>query len=201
MPGGRLTWVLQRGLGERDRLRLVAAIDDLGLCREEVTVAPFSHEAAGPLPLIEGPCLVYGSGGLLAWARRQGWAPAGWDGESVSANRVVALLGPLALNHGAVVTTWSGTVSATREQGWTRVFVRPDAETQEFPGRVMDVEELDAWVGQLRAVDYLDESDSAALVSPARSLGREWRLFVVSGGVVASAPYAQGGEPRPGPPA
>jgi hypothetical protein len=198
---GDLTWVLQRGLGKRDLTRLAAAIDTLGFRREEVAVVPFSHEAASPLPHIEGPCLVYGSGGLLALARRQGWQPAGWDGEGFSASRVAAALGPLALNHEAVLTTWSGIAAAGRAQGWTHVFVRPDAETKEFAGRVMRVDELEAWVAQLRAIGYLKESDSAALVAPPRTLGREWRLFVVEGKVVASSQYARGGEPAIGPPA
>jgi hypothetical protein len=201
VPCGDLTWVLQRGLGERDRSRLAEAIDALGLRREEVAVVPFSHEAASPLPAIEGPCLVYGSGGLLALARAQGWRPAGWDGDGFSGSRVAEAVGPLALNHGAVLTTWSGTATAARAQGWTRVFVRPDAETKEFAGRVIGVDALEAWVGQLRAVGYLEESDSPALVSPARTLGREWRLFVVERKVVGSSQYARRGEAELGPPA
>jgi hypothetical protein len=164
-------------------------------------VVPFSHEAASPLPHIEGPCLVYGSGGLLALARRQGWRPAGWDGEGFSATQVAAALGPLALNHGAVLTSWAGVAEAARAQGWAQVFIRPDAETKEFAGRVVGVDELEAWIGRLRAIGYLEESASAAVIAPARTLGREWRLFIVDGKVVASAQYARGGEPVLGPPA
>jgi hypothetical protein len=111
MTGDELTWVLQLGLGRRDRDSLVAAVSELGLRLEEVAVVPFSHEAAGPLPRIEGPCLVYGSGGLLPLARRQGWRPAGWDGEGFAASRTDEALGSLALNDGAVLTPWSGVVA------------------------------------------------------------------------------------------
>lgn len=199
MSSAGVTWVLQYGIGERDRLRLEAAIDALGLRREVVKVVPFSHEAAGPLPRIDGPCIVYGSGGLLTLARRQGWRPGGWDGDEFSASRVSEALGVLALNHGAIVAQWSGLVEAARSLGTARVFARPDAETKEFPGGVLELDEFDAWVQRLRAVGYGEGSQGAVLVAPARRLGREWRLFVAEGEPVASAQYAREGEPEQGP--
>lgn len=200
VAGDDLTWVLQQGaIGAADRDRLAAAIRAGGWRLEELAVVPFSHEPAGPVPSIAGPCLVYGSSGLLALARRLGWSPAGWDGEGFAASAVARELGPLALNGEARAVPWSRAAEAAEAAGWGRVFVRPDAEAKEFAGRTMDAADLAAWVGRLRAQGYFAERDPAVLVGPVRRLGREWRLFLVDGRVVASGQYAQGGEPARGP--
>lgn len=193
--GNDITWVLQKGaIGARDYGRLITEIHARGERLEEVSVIPFIHEPAGVLPEISGPCLVYGFSGLLTLARREGWGPAGWDGEGFESAAVSRALGPLALNSDAVLTTWSQSAITAREAGWTRVFVRPNAETKEFAGRVTNVEELTEWVERLHAVNYFEAQDSEAIVAPAQRLGREWRLFVVGKRVVASSQYAQAGE-------
>ena len=196
MDFGRLTWVVQsNAIGQSDLNVIAASIKGLGCRLELLRVVPFLHQAVGRIPDVSDPCIVYGSSGLLALARRQGWAPAGWDGAAFEAATVNQELGPLSLNNDAIDTTFSKVADVARTAGWEKVFVRPNAESKEFPGRTFSTGELQAWVAQTQSAGYFDTKDSPALVAPYRPLGREWRVFLVDGLVVCYSQYADQGEP------
>lgn len=190
-----VTWVLQENaIGRRDLDAISGHLEEIGVRVECVRVIPFSHEPADPIPSIDGPCVVYGSSGLLSLARRIGWTPGGWDGPAFSASSVLGAFGALALNAEAVVTRWSDVARRARERDWSTVFVRPDAETKEFAGAVYEADELERFVSRLHSAGYLDREDATALIAPVRELGSEWRAFVVDRRVVSISRYSVGGE-------
>ncbi|WP_421725579.1 ATP-grasp domain-containing protein [Bauldia sp.] len=191
-----VTWILQsNAIGQGDYNALTKSIGTLGCRLETLRVIPFDHEPAEPLPDIDGPCIVYGSSGLLRIARENDWIPGGWDGPAFAAGETRDRLGEIALNGDAVTTTWSDAARVARQAGWTKVFIRPDSETKEFPGKVYGLPDLEAWASKLVRVGYFDNNDNAALVGQAWDLGREWRVFVVDGELVSFCQYADGGIP------
>ncbi|MHA3978851.1 ATP-grasp domain-containing protein [Halovulum sp. GXIMD14794] len=195
-----VTWVLQsNAIGAADMDALLAHLREMQVRVETLRVVPFSHAPADPVPQITGPCVVYGSSGLLALARREGWSPAGWDGDGFSASCTVARYGDRALNHGAVRTTWAEAAGVARRAGWARVFTRPDAETKEFAGTVHSLTSLEAFAARLEASGYLEGQGADMIVAPARMIAREWRAFVVCGRIVAVSRYAVNGIPDPEP--
>jgi len=194
MKFNNLTWVLQsNAICDSDLKYLSECIEKHKIRLELLKIIPFSHEPAGSKPEIIGPCIVYGSSGLLKTAHRFGWVPSGWGGEQFDAHFVNKRLGKLSLNHRAKRTIWSEAEGVARSQNWRRVFVRPDSETKEFPGKVFEIEELGLFLRKLKKSGYLKDNDNAAIVAPAVSLGREWRIFVVDGKQISACQYASDG--------
>jgi len=187
----KLTWVLQsNAIGEVDQHVLSDCILKSGHAVELLRVIPFSHEPADPLPTIEGPCIVYGSSGLVKLGHAASWLPCGWDGNAFEIDEVNRSLGEFALNSGALRTTWSQTYDIAKSKNWDSVFVRPVSETKEFPGQVFKTRELKDWVEKLNSSGYFDTNDNPAMVGPELALGREWRVFVVGGKQIAGCQYA-----------
>ena len=156
---------------------------------------PFSHEPIGEPPGVTGRCIVYGSSGMMNLARRMVWSPGGWDGPAFSMQRLIEELGSLALNADAVVTPYSKAAETIQRLGWGEIFIRPDAERKEFPGELCSVDQVRSLIQRLDDVDYFAGGDNPIILATPKSLGREWRAFVVDGKVVEISLYAEGGEP------
>lgn len=193
-----LTWVLQsNAIGKRDLDLMTTVINESGFHVEALCVIPFSHQPADPVPNITGPCLVYGSSGLLKFAHQAGWKPAGWDGPQFEVEFVNERLGNLALNHDAILTVWSDALSVVQAKGWKKVFIRPNSETKDFPGQIFEVVELASWIGKLEHAQYFENNDNAVVVAPIKDIRREWRAFVVNGDLVSMCQYAVSGSYKP----
>lgn len=192
-----LTWVLQsNAIGEDDLSSLTDCILKLGHKVEFLRVIPFIHEPADDLPKIDGRCIVYGSSGLVKLGHAANWLPCGWDGETFELDVVNNALGKASLNFGATKTVWSQTFETASANGWEAIFVRPVSETKEFPGQVFEIDRLRDWVEKLNASGYFEANDNPAMIGPALTLGREWRVFVVGGQQVAGCEYANRGSPE-----
>ncbi len=198
------TWILQENaIGSADLKRMSRCIERQGMRVEFVRVVPFSHELVGKPPIISGRSICYGSSGLLRAARQSRWQPGGWDGERFSLQWTNNAVGRLSLNRDADFVPWSQTVELAEQKGWDRLFVRPSAESKEFPGRVLNFAEFRSWWEGLQRIDYFKDNDALACIGPCRELGREWRFFVVGSRPIAASQYAVDGAPSstPGAPA
>jgi len=197
MRNQKLTWVLQsNAIGEEDQSSLINCILKLGHKVELLRVIPFIHEPADTLPKIDGPCIVYGSSGLLKLGRSKSWMPCGWDGKAFELDVANGVLGKTALNFGAIKTVWSKTYKTALLNGWKTVFVRPVSETKEFPGQIFEIEQLQNWIVKLDESGYFKDNDNPALIGPALTLGREWRVFIVDGKQISGCQYANCGIPE-----
>ena len=194
------TWIVQSGvLGPRPEEALLSALATLPVRVERMRVVPFAHVPADQPPQVDGPVFVYGSTGILACAQALGWAPGGWDGEAFSQQATLDAYGPLALNHAARATTWDQAAATARAAGWDRAFVRPDSEAKAFPGRVLDLDALDAFAASLAKAHHPDATGTPVVVAPVQDIAAEWRLFVVMGKIVAASRYAVERAPNPAP--
>lgn len=196
LRGSLPTWVLQAdAFSPGEFLALRNAAFRLGCPVEQVRIVPFSHEPVERVPHVDGPCIVYGSGGMLDLARSCGWAPGGWDGPAFSMRRAIEALGSLALNADAVFTTYSHASAELEGLEWSSAFLKPDAESKEFPGEVYTRAGLKEHVQRLSTIGYFEERDNAVLLAVPKRLRREWRVFVVAGRVVEASLYAVCGSP------
>ncbi len=189
-----IDWIIQQNIiGTGDHDNLIKSITHVGDRFHELRLVPFVHEAAGPIPAIQGPCIVYGSSGLLDFARRQGWSPAGWDGPGFDATILIERLGRLALNAEARECSLREAVRIAHENGWGRIFIRPVSETKAFAGQVLALSELESWTASWLLDAEMAAASLRVIVAPARRLGREWRFFVVAGQIVSVSQYAYAG--------
>lgn len=67
------------------------------------------------------------------------------------------------------------------------VFVRPDSPLKPFSGRVLNVSDLS--LGALDHGFYYDDERLPIVVSDVRTVGREWRLVVGQGQIIAGCEY------------
>lgn len=194
MQYDHLTWVFQsNNINGKDRSALKQAAIQLGCKTEELGIVPFSHGSIEPPPLIEGCCVVYGSGGLLKLANREGWKPAGWDGSKFDTSEVLANFGSLALNGNGKEVLLSNTAVEAAANEWEQIFVRPVSESKEFPGTVYSLHELQERVEKLRSSNYFESQNNLMLIAPFKKLGREWRAFVVDHKLISISQYAESG--------
>ncbi len=190
-----ITWVVQSGaIARSDFDALVRSVEQVGCRLETLQLVPFSHEVVGELPEVTGPCLTYGSSGLLSVGRQAGWRPAGWDGNRFSMSATIDALSERTVNRKAKFCRLADAAETVRKAGWAQAFLRPDSETKTLQGRTYKLEDLSNWLDQLHAAGDLSIADEWMVVAPALALGREWRGFVVDGQVVSVCQYADQGE-------
>ena len=77
-----------------------------------------------------------------------------------------------------------------------RVFVRPDSPLKPFSGRVVSTGSMT--LADLDHGFYYDDDHLPVLVATAKTVGREWRLVVADGMVVAGCEYDSARRGRPG---
>jgi hypothetical protein len=121
------------------------------------------------------------------------WSPGAFcDAESLAYSAWADRLADVLVNRRWLRTTARALADAPRAVADTlgatdRLFVRPDSPLKPFAGRVLAVESV-----SLAALDhgfYYDNADLPVVVAPAVEVGREWRVVVVDGRVVATGRY------------
>lgn len=184
-----VTWILESNVfAETCFDEMVAHLTERGLPHHIVRIIPFVHEIEGKTPVIEGPCVVYGSIGVQKLAAKHGWTPGVFPiPTEVEAQ---AALGDLYLNADAVRMKMSEVNDYLSGRTGT-VFIKPDTDTKEFAGQVIDAASFASWYEGMLESGYLDANDFPVVVSEPKKLGCEWRVVVVDGRIVTSSLYRQ----------
>lgn len=184
-------WILQDNLinpTTRDQVRQLLA--ERQVEHTLVRLVPFFHQIDGEMPNPVGPVFVYGSTGLGAVAKHQGWAPGYFD-ENLDYELMLARYGKLALNHGAVCATLQEMPMVAE-----RFFVRPVLDNKSFAGTVMTWGEFEIF---RQGVSEVSEDKDVTLrladrivAAPLTDISAEYRFFVVGGEVVTGSRYKTG---------
>ena len=186
----RVTWVLESNVfSERCFDEMVDHLRRHEYPFHIVQIIPFSHELVGPTPIVEGPCVAYGSLGVQKLATSQGWKPGVWTNDGFASTTYASRLGGLFLNHGLVKCRFSDVPAKVRALDWGTFFIKPDSDGKAFAGTLVDWAEMDDWVDTLRGSGLLTENDFDVVLAQPKSLGREWRTVVVGGQVAAFSLY------------
>lgn len=177
---------------------LTRAIAATGAAVHRTRVIPFTERFDRPPPALSGPVLCYGYGALVAAGRHLGWRPCGWDGAGLGLRAVVSSLGPLAWNAAATFHPLSD-LRRLAEGLTTQVFVRPEAETKAFAGRLYDGMSMLRWLDGLDRADWAGTDDPLFAVAPVRPCRTEWRVWIVDGVPIAGCRYGLDGRADPAP--
>lgn len=184
-------WILQDNLinpATRDQVRQLLL--DRQVEHSLVRLIPFFHQIDGEMPAPAGPVFVYGSTGLGAVAKSQGWAPGYFD-DNLDYELMLRQYGSLALNAGAICTTLQQMPRVAE-----RFFVRPVLDNKSFAGTVMTWEEFEAF--RRRVAQVADEQDvtlrlaDRIVAAPLTDISAEYRFFVVRDKVVTGSRYKTG---------
>lgn len=189
----KTTWVLESDVfSETCFDEMISHFKTCGISHHVVKIIPFIHEIQGTVPEISGPVMVYGSIGIQKMAHKHGWKPGVFPVPTEAETQKA--LGDLYLNADAVRMNISE-VSDYLTEGHT--FIKPDTDTKEFAGQIIDAGEFITWYQGMVKSGYLDNNDFPVVLSKPKKLGCEWRVAVVDGKIVTSSIYRQYGIVKP----
>jgi len=190
----KTTWVVERNVfDEKCFDEMIEHLKKENYPYHIVKVLPFVHTIEGKVPQIENPVVVYGSIGTQKLAIDHGWEPGVWTGDEISERNSVRNLGKMSLNHDANFCKISQALEYAKEYDGEEWFIKPDSDTKEFAGMIIKTDVFAEWYQQLIDIGYLEHNDFEVMISSPKKLGREWRLVVVFGEVVAYSIYRQYG--------
>ncbi len=184
-----VTWILESNVfAEVCFDEMLAHLKERGLTHHVVRVIPMIHEIEGKVPVVTGPCVVYGSIGVQKLALQHGWMPGVFPVPTEM--EAQDALGDLYLNADLVRMNMSRVEAYMANQSGS-FFIKPDTDTKEFAGQVIDAAAFSTWYAGMVESGYLSGNDFPVVLSSPKKLGCEWRVVVVDGKIVTSSLYRQ----------
>jgi hypothetical protein len=191
------TWILEKDVfSYRQEAEMLAWLKENDIPYHQVKIIPFIHEIDGEVPDIQGPVVVYGSIGSQKLADQQEWSPGVFTGPEINETVLQEKFGDMYLNSDAKVCKFRdlpGIITSGE------VFIKPNTDTKEFAGTVIEAEKMQWWIANMMKSGYLEESflDNEVLFSKPKTIGCEWRIVVVDGKIAAHSVYRQYGIVKP----
>lgn len=179
-------WVIQQSIFKPANYEsLVTTLDNFEVPYTSVSIANGTFDM---LPDVNPPGKVYVCGAikLARIARDKAWVPGSFLNENFSFDIWLRELGVELLN--SDIDT--GKLADVKIPERSRFFIRPLEDNKAFDGMVIDGEMLEAWRHDA-AKSHLHQM--AVIVSPVKTIFREYRLFVVNRQVVTASVYKIGG--------
>ncbi len=204
-----VSWVLERNVfSEKCFDSMIEHFNAKSIPYAIVSVVPFIHEIDGEVPAMASPVVVYGSIGIQKMAKKHAWEPGIFgDAEAFSEAEAARHLQSLYLNYGqmrvAIKTLgdntelYAGLLAGTKGQPATKFFIKPNTDTKEFAGQVVDVASFKEWYAGMLQSGYLEDNDFEVVISQPKKLGCEWRVVVVDGEISDASIYRQYGIVKP----
>lgn len=187
-----VTWILERDVfSEQCFGDMVDYFKTNSIPYHIVRVIPFIHEIEGKVPLVTGPCVVYGSIGTQKLAITHGWTPGVWTSPGFDETVLQDKLGDMLLNPDATVLHMTEVEGFVKKQGWPQFFIKPNSDTKEFAGMLMEADEFSEWLQKMLDIHYLKDNDFNVVVSTPKRLGVEWRIVMVDGKIADYSIYRQ----------
>jgi hypothetical protein len=161
-----------------------------------IKVVPFVHEIDGETPDITiQPVVCYGSIGIQKVARKNNWRPGVWTSNAFSVTNYRDRLGNLFLNSDAKLCPIKNLDKITIQMPENDfVFIRPNLDTKEFAGEVIDRANLVTWYENMKRIGYLDEQDFNIITAKPKIILEEYRVIIVNGKIVTWSTYKKYGQ-------
>ena len=132
--------------------------------------------------------MVSGAVSMARIARERGWSPGSFLNENFDFERWSEALGSELLNAAAEFVK-------VRDLAIERdTFVRLQADTKDFDGRVFDAQSFEAWKAENDSL-----LDVEVIAASAQDIYREYRMFMTDDDVMTAAQYMQAGRPLASP--
>ena len=186
-----VTWVLERDVFAEECFEaMVEHFKTNSIPYHIVRIVPLIHEIEGKVPQIEGPAVVYGTIGSQKLAQKHNWTPGVWTNNTFNESVLIEKLGDRALNHDLRAIKFKDVLKII---SWNVFFIKPNTDTKEFAGMVIERDQFEDWYMKLTTAGYFDDSilETEVVVSQPKNIGTEWRLVMVEGKVVEASIYRQ----------
>lgn len=183
-------WILDNLINPDTRQQLIDLLTERHVSFSRVRLIPIFNVLEDAPPVVEGPVFAYGSTGLGAVARNEGWSPGYFDA-NLDYELMLDQYGTRALNAGAVRSTLADLPCT-----FDRFFVRPILDNKSFPGSVMTWAEFEKFRSGVVAVANEPEVTlrvtDRIVAAPLIEIAAEYRFFVIAGQVITGSRYKVG---------
>lgn len=188
-----VSWIVQNNLIKEDLYdRIYVAAINSGHTAEPVKIIPFTDSVEfGMYPGWKPPhgrVIPYGSTSMIkAWAKSK-YDKNGFffNQDNLRTSKWVTELGRFILNSDAQIMTLA---EAIEKPFSGSMFVKPDNDLKDFTGDIIDGAELKKFYENVSAGGFTFGTDIPIVISKPKSMGWEYRLFMIGTEVVASSSY------------
>lgn len=191
------TWILEKDVfSYNQEAKMISWLKDNNVPFHQVRIVPFIHEVDGKIPVVSGPVIVYGSIGSQKLADKENWVPGVFTGVEINETELIKQFGNMYLNNDAQICKFRELPTRVTVG---EVFIKPNTDTKEFAGTVIEAHKMKEWIDSMMKSGYLAESflDTEVVVSKPKNIGCEWRLIIVDGKIAAHSVYRQYGIVKP----
>lgn len=203
-------WIVQGNLKTDEGLNaLMEVLRTEGYSHSLVKTIPFSNIIVGvdvdinqfsedDVPRLEisndKQMVTMGSYSLALTAKEKGWVPGSFINENFEFSKWLSGWGKDNLLNGEAIEDSVKNIIPMITSGRHKVFARPSEDTKSFAGQLFEADNLIFWLGQVvTSVDRFGlNGDTSIIVSPAKKILAEYRLFVVDGQIVTGSLYKVG---------
>jgi hypothetical protein len=187
-------WALQKcAINDDDSVGMSVAIKNVGQDLAVLEYRPFQYDNV-QCPVYDGPVIPYGGTKMIEAITnlepKTGWTC--WFNDNFRYHIEIEKFGKDMFNgDGQFMKMKDFSPSFWKENKY--IFIRPDKDTKEFAGMVIQPEEFVSWYNKLKAMNYF-ETDSFLentdiIVAPASRIDEEWRIFIVDNCIVGGSRY------------
>lgn len=200
-------WVVQGNLKTDEGLNaLMAVLRNEGYDHSLVKTIPFSniivdidvdinqyHEDDVPRLHIDNnkQMVTMGSYSLALTAKENGWVPGAFINENFEFSKWMSGWGKHNLLNGDAIEASVKDIIPQIAAGRHKVFARPSEDTKSFSGQLFEADNLIHWLGKVAVSEdrFGLNGDTNVIVSPAKQILAEYRLFVVDGHIASGSLY------------
>jgi len=189
-----VTWVLEKDLFEEDAVKRM--IEHFKIKNIPFKTLNFFGDSIGDkVPVINDSVVFYGSITSQAAIHKQGWEPGVFKNENFNFKTYHDNLikEDAILNAEYELCELKDIVEIANKRGWKDVFIRPNLDSKEFAGTVLNIDAASSWLEYLIKSNYLRNDIFDVIIAPPQIILAEYRLVMVNGRMVASSQYRKEG--------
>jgi hypothetical protein len=200
-------WVVQGNLATDEGLNtLMKVLREEGYQHSLVKTIPFSNIIVdvnvdinqyneGDIPHLEiennKRMVTMGSYSLALTAKEKGWVPGSFINDNFEFSKWLAGWGSENLLNGDAVQDSVKNIIAKIPSGQQKIFARPSEDTKSFSGQLFEADNLIYWLNKVSESNdrFGLNGDTSMIISTAKNIQAEYRLFVVDGFIVSGSLY------------
>lgn len=177
-------WIVESNVFSEECFdRMIKHLEIRGINHDIIRIVPFAHNIEGKIPEVNGPVVCYGSIGIQKVAEKHNWFPGVFSiPDEATFNKKLKFR---MLNYQGLVLPINEVMNYVKGE----FFIKPNTDSKEFAGTIMHSDEFTEWYQKMLDIGYLDNNVFDVMISPPKKVGREWRLVVCNGEIIAYSLY------------
>jgi len=180
-------WAIQKfAVNDSDGQGMKEAIESLGMNLEVLAIPPFDYGHIEPIKY-DGHVIPYGGTKFIDSIKdKEGWFCVFND--DFTYKKAIEMLGDRMFNADGTFMKMKD-FNPSMYKGEEFLFIRPDKDTKEFAGEVVEPSEFMKWRNAIELKGWGVNEETDILVATPSRIDEEWRIFIVDGKVIDGSRY------------